>query len=299
VLHVGDVRAVALAGEVAGLEVEVVLGDQEEREALGARATDAVDALGAGQHQVHDVFLQLRLGAGDEALHAGDVPGAVVVERGLRAAGTHVGAGVRLGQHHGGAPLALDHELGDLLVAVGAVVVDDRAEERSGAVHPDRRVRAEDQLSGRPDERRRGHGAADLSGDAEAPEAGFHPGVVALLERLRHGRGVGLGVEHRRVAVAVLEGGGEVLAADPVDLGQDLLGGVDVHLLERPGAQDVLAPEELEQVEVDVAEVALVVAHSPTVSSLITGAGASSRSWLLASNLIIRGLLAVGKHGPK
>ncbi len=41
----------------------------------------------------------------------------------LRAAGADVGAGVRLGEHHGGAPLAVDDELGDRLVALVAVAV--------------------------------------------------------------------------------------------------------------------------------------------------------------------------------
>src|SRR5690606_23023988 len=79
VLDVGDVRTVALAGELTGLVVEVVLRDEEEREALGARAADALDALRAGEDEVEDVLLQVRLGAGDEALDAGDVPGAVLV----------------------------------------------------------------------------------------------------------------------------------------------------------------------------------------------------------------------------
>ena len=53
VLDVGDVDAVALAGELAGLVVEVVLRHQEQRQALGARAAGALDALGAGEHEVH------------------------------------------------------------------------------------------------------------------------------------------------------------------------------------------------------------------------------------------------------
>jgi hypothetical protein len=72
VLDVGDVDAVALA-EFAGLEVDVELRDDEQRQALGADA----GALGAGQDEVDDVVAHVRLARGDEALDAGDVPGAV------------------------------------------------------------------------------------------------------------------------------------------------------------------------------------------------------------------------------
>ena len=56
-LDVGDVGAVALA-ELAGLEVDVELRHDEERQALGAGA----GALGAGQHEVDDVVDQVGLG---------------------------------------------------------------------------------------------------------------------------------------------------------------------------------------------------------------------------------------------
>ena len=131
VLDAGDVGAVALAGQLAGLVVEVVLGHEEEREALGAGAADAVDAHRAGQHQVHDVLGQVGLGRGDEALDALDVPGAVGVRGGLGAAGADVGAGVGLGEHHRGVPAALDDQLGDALVALVAVAVDDAREGRA------------------------------------------------------------------------------------------------------------------------------------------------------------------------
>ena len=49
VLDVGDVGAVALAGQLAGLEVEVVLRHDEQAQALGARAADALDALRGGR----------------------------------------------------------------------------------------------------------------------------------------------------------------------------------------------------------------------------------------------------------
>src|SRR4029079_262236 len=162
VLDAGDVGAVALAGQLAGLGVEVVLGHDEHREALGAGTARTVDPDGPRQHQVHDVLAEVALAGGDEALHAGDVPGAVVVGRGLGAAGAHVGAGVGLGEHHGGVPALVDDVLGDLLVALVAVAVHDTGEHRAGAVHPDRWVGAEDQLAEGPAHAGRRRGAAEL-----------------------------------------------------------------------------------------------------------------------------------------
>ncbi len=127
-LDVGDVGAVALARQVAGLDVEVELGHEEQAQALGAGAAVALDALGARQHEVHDVLGHVVLARGDEALDTLDVPGAVLVREGLGAAGADVGTRVGLGQHHRGAPLAVDHVLRDLLVALGAVLEHDARE---------------------------------------------------------------------------------------------------------------------------------------------------------------------------
>jgi hypothetical protein len=63
------------------------------------------------------------------------------------------------------------------------------------------------------------------------------------------------------MAVGLVEGRGELVAGDAVDLREDALRGLGVDLFERPGAEDVLAVEELEEVELDVAQVGLVVAH--------------------------------------
>ena len=63
-----------------------------------------LDALGPREHQVDDVVLEVVLGAGDEALDALDVPRAVGLRDRLGAAGADVGARVGLGQHHRGAP---------------------------------------------------------------------------------------------------------------------------------------------------------------------------------------------------
>jgi hypothetical protein len=77
---------------------------------------------------------------------------------------------------------------------------------------------------------------------------------------------VGLGVEDGRVLVRVGERLGEVLAGHPVHLAQDRPGGVHVDVGERALTEDLVALEHLEEVELDVADVALVVAHGPTFS---------------------------------
>ena len=123
VLDVGDEHAVTLA-QLAGLRVEQELGHEEQRQTLGARA----GALGAGQHQVEDVLEQVvRVGGGDEPLHAVDVPGAVLLLDGLGPAGADVRAGVRLGEHHGRAPAALGGQHRPLLLLLGGEVVEDLA----------------------------------------------------------------------------------------------------------------------------------------------------------------------------
>jgi hypothetical protein len=73
---------------------------------------------------------------------------------------------------------------------------------------------------------------------------------------------VRLGVEDRGIAVAVDEGCGEVVGREALDLVEDAADGVLVHLLEDALAELLLESEQLEQVELDVADVALVVAHA-------------------------------------
>ncbi len=81
---------------------------------------------------MEDVLEQVvGVGRGDEALDALDVPRAVVLLDGLGATGAHVGAGVGLGEDHGGAPAAFDAGGGPLLLFVGAVL-----EEHTGDAGP-------------------------------------------------------------------------------------------------------------------------------------------------------------------
>ena len=201
-------------------------GHDEQRQALGARA----GALGAGQHQVDDVVGHVVLGGGDEALDALDVPGAVGLLDGLGAAGADVGAGVGLGEHHRGAPLAVDHPLGDLALLLGAEPVDDVGEGHARGVHVHGRVGAEHQLGDGPAQGRRDDGAAELLGQVEAPPLGVHVGLEGLLEALRHRHRVGRRVEDRRVAVGVEQRLGQLVGGQPLDLGEDGARGVRVDL---------------------------------------------------------------------
>ena len=266
VLDAGDVDAVALAGQLAGLHVEVELRHDEQAQSLGARTAGALDAERARQHHVDDVVAEVALGRGDEALDALDVPGAVVVRGGLGAAGAHVGAGVGLGEHHRGDPALVDDELGDLLVPLVAVAVEHAREHRAGAVHPDGGVGAEHHLADRPVEAGRGRRAAELGHGAEAPVLGVHPGAVALLERLGQRRGVGLGVEDRagcgRRPRRTRRGPRGRAGRPRARISARSRASTSAN---GPGAQDLVAAEHLEEVELDVAEVALVVAHDPPV----------------------------------
>ena len=264
VLDVGDVHAVALA-DLAGLEVEEELRHEEQRQTLGARAC----ALGAGQHQVEDVLEQVAgVTRGDEALHTVDVPGAVVLLDGLGAAGADVGAGVGLGQHHGGAPAALGGDDGPLLLLVGAEVVEDVGETCATAVHPHGRVGAEDVLVQRPHERLgRGH-AAEFLVEADAVPAAVEHGAHRLLERLGQRHRVRLGIEGRGVAVAVGERFGDRTLGQPGHLAEHLAGGVDVQIGVLALAERLVEAEDLEQVEYLVTNVALVVAHVSSSSRM-------------------------------
>ena len=187
---------------------------------------------------------------------------------GLGAAGAHVGPGVGLGEHHRGDPALVDDQLGDLLVALVAVAVD--ARRRTSGRRRTSRCAGLAPSTSSPIAQLRLEGARVPPSSAIVPRRQYsavHPGLVALLERRGDGRGVGLGVEDRRVAVGVGEGVAELAAGHPVDLAEDRPGGVGVDVREGSGAEDLVTLEHLEEVELDVAHVALVVAHWPTFSS--------------------------------
>ena len=82
-----------------------------------------------------------------------------------------------------------------------------------------------------------------------------------LLEGLGQRHRVRLGVEDRRVAVAVGERIGDRALGQPGDLGEHLAGGVAVEVAVGPLAEHLVHAEHLEEVEHLVTDVALVVAH--------------------------------------
>ena len=90
------------------------------------------------------------------------------------------------------------------------------------------------------------------------------PAVVELARRL----GVPLQTyDDETLASQPVAAPSEVVRRQALDLPEHVLGAVDVELAERSGAEGPVGPEDLEQVELDVAQVALVVAHGGTCSS--------------------------------
>lgn len=226
---------------------------------------------------MEDVLEQVvGVGRGDEALDALDVPRAVVLLDGLGATGAHVGAGVGLGEDHGGAPAAFDAGGGPLLLFVGAVLEEHTGERGARRVHEGGGLCAEHHLVDCPQEAARRIGAADLLGDAHGPVSGVPPGAEGLLERLREGHGVGLGIEDRGVAVGVGETFGGRALCEGLDLGEDAACGLFVEVAELAGFEDLLNLQELEEVELEVAEVALVMAHVCALSPSAVRCGPST-----------------------
>ena len=261
-LEVGDLDAVPLTQVAVG--VDQVLGHQEHGQSLGAGAVP----FGPGEHQVEDVLRHVVLGGGDEPLDALDVPRTVRLLHRLGAAGAHVGAGVRLGQHHGGGPPALDRLLGEPLLLRRAQPPQEMRKYGAAGVHPDRRVGAQHQFRHRPAERAGGAAAAELGRQLEPEPFGVHERLEGLLEPLRHAHRARRRVELRRIAVGLGKRGCQRAGREPVHLVENPPGRLLVEVGIRLRAEHVLAAEHLEQVELDVTEVALVVAHRDSASSL-------------------------------
>ena len=120
---------------------------------------------------------------------------------------------------------------------------------------------AENLLGDRPGERAGDELAAELGNRLGAPPLAVVQGLEGLLDRLRHRHRVGVGVEDRRVAVAVDEGLGERALGQLGDLGDHAARGLDVEIVERRLLEDLVGAEDLEEVELDIAHVALEVAH--------------------------------------
>ena len=132
-------------------------------------------------------------------------------------------------------------------------------------------------------------GAAQLGGQVETEPLGVHERPERLLEALRHAHLAGRRVEHRRVAVSVRERVRERAAGQPVNLAEDAARGLLVHLRVGLAAQQILAVQHLEQIELEVPEVALVVTHGrPRLGRECAAADVlpvSNKSIVPASNL--------------
>lgn len=90
---------------------------------------------------------------------------------------------------------------------------------------------------------------------------GVHDGAHRLLEVLGQRDGVGFRVEHRHVAIAFDERGGQWALGQAAHLDEHLASGVGVEIGKLPLTEHLVDPEHFEKVELLVAHVGLVVAH--------------------------------------
>ncbi len=253
----GDECAVALS-RFAGFRVEQEFRHQKQTQPLGTWSS----ALGPGQHQVHDVLEQvIGVAVGNKPLDAFDVPGAIALIDRFGAASADVGTRVGLGEHHGGTPVALDRQRGPMPLLLIADAVEDVRHKRTGHEHEHRRVGAEDQLVDRPLHHRRRWHTADVFGEPDSEPLTISPRAERLLERLRQAHDVRVGVERRWVAVAVGKRLGHRALSQPGGLGKHLPHRIAVQVAERFVGQHLLQAERFEQIEFQVAHIALVVAH--------------------------------------
>ncbi|GAA5012976.1 hypothetical protein GCM10023317_50740 [Actinopolymorpha pittospori] len=137
-------------------------------------------------------------------------------------------------------------------------------------------MRAEDEFGDGPAQRGWAGLAAELRWDLQPPPLRVHPGVIALLQRVTDANGAGLPVEDGRGEVGLGEGGGDVLAGEALDLAQDAARGVEVDVGIATGAEQVGTPEHVEERELDVTEIALVVAHRPPQDAFRRGGGVAA-----------------------
>ena len=256
VLDAGRHDSVALADRAVLVHHE--LRDDEHRKALCARA----GALGAGQYEVNDVVGVVAFAGSDEALDTLDVIDALfLVDRdGLGRAGADIGAGVRLGEHHRRAPSVVQHRLDEPLdLLLGAGLVEHVAHQ--GADHEEERawVGADHEFLGGPTQRRRSADATEGRGTAERVPAL----LVVRLDGLHDPRREGdLPVDKFDLGpVTLFEALREHIGRESLNLGKEVTGGIGIHVGVRSGAEVILHPVRLEQIELDVSKVRLVVAH--------------------------------------
>ena len=248
---------------IAGTEfervgVEEIVGHVEQAQPLGART----GSFGPGQHEMEDVLGGIaHVATGDEPLHALDVPGAVGLFDGFGAGRAHVGARIGFGEHHGGRPAAL-YALGrPPSLLFGALDVQGLRHEGAQAKEVRGGVGAEHHFGDSPCQRRRRGHATDLFGQAQPPPPGLFDRVDRLDQLRRHADAVRGGVEYRWVAVRVGESLGDRALGQAGGFGQNRFGGIDVEIAVASGAEDGPDVEDLEQVELEIADVGDVVAH--------------------------------------
>ncbi len=254
VLDLGDDGPVARAELAVGLDPE--LGHDEQGQALGA----GPGAFGPREHHVHDVGAVVEVAVGDEALDALEQ---VLVARDVlraRRAGADIAPRVRLGQHHGRAPVAVEHVLHvALLLRRRAELVDHLHHEVAEQVEAQRRVAAREHLERGPLHARRGAEAAELLGQLELVPAA----AVVCLERLAiAGRqlDVAARAELDARAIAAREDRRPRRQHDLEQAIERRARGRLVHLAERPLAErGALDLEDLEELEERVAKIRPVV----------------------------------------
>jgi hypothetical protein len=216
---------------------------------------------------MQDVLEQVvGVAVGDEALDTVEMPGPVGLLDRLRAAGADVRARVRLGEYHGGGPVALDHQRRPMPLLLVTNAVQDVGHYRAGQIHERRRLSAKGKLVDRPGQHRgRGH-AADCLAQTDPEPLPLPPRPERLLEGLGQGDRVRGGVERWRVAVAVGEGLRHRALGKPRRLVEHLAHRLAVEVAELAGDQCLLQVEHFEEVELEVAHVALVMAHRSRLS---------------------------------
>ncbi|GBC80432.1 hypothetical protein HRbin09_01669 [bacterium HR09] len=102
-LNAGGLHVVGLAQGAVGVDAD--LGHHKQRKPCSAGGS----AGGTGQDQMDDVFGEVLVAGGDEDLFAGNQVAAVFLLHRPGFGSAHVGAGLRLGEAHGAAPLAGVH----------------------------------------------------------------------------------------------------------------------------------------------------------------------------------------------
>ena len=258
VLDVGDEDAVALA-QLARGEVDVELRDDEQRQPLGART----GALGAGQHEVDDVVAGSREAA--EVMKR-LTPVMCQVPSGCwtalaRPAPTSEPASGSVSTMVAPQP-PLDHVPGQLRWSAVPEGVHDLGEREARAVHVDARVAAQDELGDGPAQARRDRRAAEL--DRARPRARTRrrrrPGSCGGTTRAgarcawRGRRPAGCG----RCRAARAPGRRSARRATSASISRAVSPSTSAN---GPGPEHLVAAEELEQGELEIAQVVLVVAH--------------------------------------